>query len=264
MQELKRHHGTDAPFKAPLPLSARGLAAFAICPGEKIICTLLALFICSGVQAQETSHSRDRVDIEASPWSAITQVNVPGNSRCTGVLIAPQLVVTAAHCLYDRVNQRFARPASVHVVFGYDRGSYAAVRVASAIRLDPLQDGTRSMESASRDWAILDLSEPAPEGLTPMPLATGSPQARDVFVASGFGRDRAHALTAVADCRLQGETGDGLLLAACPIIAGYSGGPMIDDRGHLAGIFVATAASGETPLAIAVPVSSFADRVTRP
>lgn len=206
--------------------------------------------------------ARERVDIAQAPFSAIAQVNVPGNSRCTGVLVAPTLAVTAAHCLYDRVNARFVRPDTVHVVLGYDRGTYGFVTVASAIRRDPAQAGTRSMESAPRDWALLELAEPAPAGWAPMALAQKVPGPGGRVTAAGFGRDRAYALTAVRDCALQGGTDNGLLVATCAIIAGYSGGPLIDEAGRLVGLLVATAATDAGALAIAVPVTSFSSEAT--
>lgn len=228
---------------------------------KQILCALTLLATASGSAAQNGNPSRERVDIAEAPFSAIAQVNVPGSSRCTGVLVAPTLAVTAAHCLYDRVNGRFVRPDTVHLVLGYDRGSYTFVTVGRAIHLDPAQDGSRTAEGASRDWALVELSEPAPAGSPPMPLATESPEPGARVLAAGFGRDRAHALTAAHDCSLQGRTGNGLLVAACPIIAGYSGGPMIDGRGRLAGVLVATTTADAGSLAIAVPVAAFADRV---
>ena len=64
------------------------------------------------------------LDPTQAPWVAIAKVQTNIGTRCTGVLIAPDVVLTAAHCLYNRRTDTWLQAASLHVLLGYDRGDY--------------------------------------------------------------------------------------------------------------------------------------------
>ncbi|MFM7083617.1 MAG: trypsin-like serine peptidase [Hyphomicrobium sp.] len=55
------------------------------------------------------------------PWDAIGQVNISGYrriTRCTGTLIASNLVITAAHCLIDQSTNKHWPLNTIHFVAG--------------------------------------------------------------------------------------------------------------------------------------------------
>ena len=162
------------------------------------------------------------------------------------------MAVTAAHCLFNQATGRFLAPSSVHFVLGYDRGDYDFQTVAREILMDASQDGTRSLASAPRDWAVLILADPAPVTITPMPVVDSEPEARADLSAAGFGRDRTYALTVARDCRHMGSAAPGLLAMRCPVIQGYSGGPVLNAAGQLVAITVATAKTADGNVALAV------------
>jgi protease YdgD len=62
------------------------------------------------------------------PWSAIGRVNVRGRGVefCTGTLIAPSTVLTAAHCFWNKRTRRWANPCSIDYLAAYSLSRYLA------------------------------------------------------------------------------------------------------------------------------------------
>ncbi|WP_367153196.1 serine protease, partial [Leisingera sp. F5] len=46
-------------------------------------------------------------------WEAVGRLNIGGRAMCTASLIAPDMVLTAAHCMYDIRNGRAVNPRSL-------------------------------------------------------------------------------------------------------------------------------------------------------
>ena len=51
----------------------------------------------------------DRVTVDAAvaPWRSLERLQIPGENRCTAVLIGPRTALTAAHCLWAWRTHRF-------------------------------------------------------------------------------------------------------------------------------------------------------------
>ena len=62
------------------------------------------------------------------PWSAIGRVNVRtrGVGFCSGTLIGPSTVLTAAHCFWNKQTRRWASPGSIHYLAAYSLSKYLA------------------------------------------------------------------------------------------------------------------------------------------
>jgi protease YdgD len=169
------------------------------------------------------------VDPNTSPWNAIVKVQTNIGTRCTGTLVGPSTVLTAAHCLYNRRTRALLQPLSLHVLVGYERGAFRWHRLVSRYTVGPDFDGGKPPPQTA-DWARLELAETVPDAVRPLPIAAVMPSAGLPVALAGYNQDRAQLLMADPDCHVGVVTrrpGGTLLLHDCSATRGTSGGPML-------------------------------------
>jgi protease YdgD len=184
--------------------------------------TALAQPAMPGVPAADP---RRAVAVEAAPWSSLVRIQSEAGGQCTGVLVAPDRVLTAAHCLLAGRTRAALRPDRVNVLAFYDRGGFRARTVAASWRTGPGFDGQAGGPRGA-DWAVLRLAAPLPAPALPVAAASAGMAA----MLGGWQTDRAHALLADTDCRVEGalrDPGGPLLRHSCAATRGSSGGPLL-------------------------------------
>jgi len=210
----------------------------------------LALVIAATAAAHAGAREADRrvpVDPSEPPWNAIAKVQTNIGEHCSGVLIAPAVVLTAAHCLYNPHTRALLQPVSLHVLFGYQRAQYRWHRQVARIAVGPGFDGARGPAQPG-DWARLELAEPVP--LTPLPLVNGGVGPGMAVALAGYNQDRSQLLMADRDCRILRVAalpdGARFLFHDCAATRGTSGAPLLTMRADGWAVIALNIAAGRT------------------
>jgi protease YdgD len=217
----------------------------------------------AAAQAVSADPHRESIDPLQQPWSAIGKLYNETGASCSGVVIARDKVLTAAHCVFNPRTQRFIAAEALHFLVGYRMGKSAAHARVAIYQIGTNFDPQRYSDTSDGDWAVLTLTERLPDGIVPMKFRAGFETAGTKVVMVGYPQDRAHAPTADSDCELRHNLSGGrLILHTCRGVNGYSGAPILvrtaADELQIAGIQVARIDRGETPLMLAVPAPSIA------
>jgi protease YdgD len=219
------------------------------------IAAALAVVWLGAISTAVGADHRVVVDPNQPPWNAIVKVQTNIGSRCTGVLIAPATVLTAAHCLYNPRTRAFLEAVSLHVLVGYQRDQYRLHRLVARFAVGRGFAGGKGPPTA--DWARLDLAEAIPSTVAPLPLAQAEPVPGMAVTLAGYNQDRAQLLLADPACHvirpITTPPDGGMLIAHdCAATRGTSGAPLlVRQGGGWAVLGINLAAGREMNLALA-------------
>jgi protease YdgD len=219
---------------------------------------LLAALLAGTAPAAEVDLATMLSREAAREWRAVGRVNVAGTgdrSQCTGTLIAPDVVLTAAHCLVHPGSGLPFAEGNVHFVAGWYGGEMTGHARAAAFAIHPgYRPGDRTRDGLGTDVALIRLRDPLPHAAAP-PFAVGTPPLPGApLTLVSYRRDRAHAPTLQDGCPYETVTGP-LLLLVCPVTFGASGAPVfaeIDGERRVVGVLAAMSGDLGEPVAIAV------------
>lgn len=191
----------------------------------RIAVILAALMIAAPALAQTQSRlQRLGSSAETLGWTAIGRVDIGTKGFCTGTLIASDLVLTAAHCLFD--NQTKAERPAQEITFlaGYRDGHSDAVRRVARTIYDPRYEhtGKPTRTSVASDIALLQLAEPIPSAIAdPFAVHSGAASDGELSVFS-YGRGRSDAMSWQRNCNLLNQSGE-IIVFDCSVTYGSSG-----------------------------------------
>lgn len=199
--------------------------------GPHGVAALLALLTAGGaLPGIGGDDRRVAIDPGTMPWAALIRLQVPGAVRCTAFLIDPQTAVTAAHCLYSLRLGHFVPAGSVHLLLGYDKGSFAKHEVAGSYTVAPGYDPAAGPAAGTRDVAVVRLLQPMASSSRTLLLVDAPLPPRTPLMLGGYGQDRAEAVLADNACTLLGYAGrgsDAVLVHDCEGTHGTSGAPVL-------------------------------------
>lgn len=187
----------------------------------------------------------DREDLFG--WEAVGRIDMAKGGYCTGVLIHNDLVLTAAHCVYDKQSNALLPPESFTFKAGLRDGKAIETvrrkRVVAHKSYNPA-DGS-NQKNIRNDVALIQLAASITSfAASPFRLHSGATKSKQVSVVS-YGQGRDAALSWQRKCNVLARD-SGLMAFNCDVTFGSSGAPVFAKEGNHTRILSLISSGGAT------------------
>ncbi len=209
------------------------------------LASLILCFLATAASADTPLRSLDRGD-EARNWVAVGRVNIGQDGFCTGTLIEPSIVMTAAHCFFDPNTGKRIANSRVRFVAGWSGGSADSIRGARRVFVDPEYQYSMHPTNVqiSHDLALIELDQPIRDNVVrPFARSTRPRTGAQVGIVS-YAEGRSEFPSIQDSCTVLGQH-DRIMALSCDVTFGASGSPIFDMSGPHPSVVSVVSAKGE-------------------
>ncbi len=213
---------------------------------RRIALFLIALSVANAAYAQDARLRRLDTGDDSRGWEAVGRLDIGGRGFCTGAMIAPDLVLTAAHCLFDKQTGKRVNHGKIEFLAGWRNGRASAYRWVkrAVVHPDYVFTGAVSPERVRNDVALLELQAPI-RNTTVKPFETDTrPRKGAKIGVVSYAYDRADAPSLQEICAVM-ERQQGVLIMSCDVDFGSSGAPVFSFDNGVARIVSVVSAKAE-------------------
>ncbi len=183
---------------------------------------------------------------ESRGWEGVGRLNLGTRGFCTAALIAPDLILTAAHCLYDKQTGGRFPIEQMKFLADWRLGRAAAYRsIRRAVQpKDYVYSSEDKIARIGHDLALLQLDQPI-RLASIQPFETGTDvKTGDAVGVVSYAKDRPDAPSLQQMCHVLGMQ-PGVVVLNCDVDFGSSGAPIFSIRDGVARIVSVVSAKAE-------------------